>query len=164
MAASSISFKSVGKSTVTVRAEAEAQRPVVPIGIKTPIRYGNTSLFEMHTELFDQIRDNMRNLIETNWGERLGQYDFGANLRELAAERLAREDYDQEVAFRIKKAVDKWMPYVSLEEMVPIDDEAVVVRAAPRGFTVPLRRYLLTYDVPSINSPKQSLEIVVGLT
>lgn len=118
----------------------------------------------MHTELFDQIRDNMRNLIETNWGERLGQYDFGANLRELAAERLAREDYDQEVAFRIKKAVDKWMPYVSLEEMVPIDDEAVVVRASPRGFTVPLRRYLLTYDVPSINSPKQSLEIVVGLT
>lgn len=163
MAASSISFKSVGKSTLTVRSEAEAQQPVVPIGIKTPLRYGNTSLFEMHTELFDQIRDNLRNLVLTNWGERLGQYDFGANLRELAAERLAREDYDQEVAFRIKRAVDKWMPYVSLEEMVPIDDEAVVLRSE-RGFTVPMRRYLLTYDVPSINSPKQSLEIILGLT
>lgn len=163
MAASSISFKSVGKSTVTVRSEAEAARPVIPIGIKTPLRFGNTSLFEMHTELFDQIRDNLRNLIMTNWGERLGQYDFGANLRELAAERLAREDYDQEVAFRIKRAVDKWMPYVALEEMVPIDDEAVVLRSE-HSYSVPMRRYLVTYDVPSINSPKQSLEIIVGLT
>ncbi len=163
MAASSISFKSVGKSTVTVRSEVEAARPVIPIGIKTPLRFGNTSLFEMHIELFDQIRDNLRNLIMTNWGERLGQYDFGGNLRELAAERLSREDYDQEVAFRIKRAVDKWMPYISLEEMVPIDDETIVVRRE-HGFTVPLRRYLVTYDVPSINSPKQSLEIIVGLT
>lgn len=163
MAASSISFKSVGKSTVQVRSEASAQQPIVPIGIKTPLRYGNTSLFEMHTDLFDQIRDNLRNLILTNWGERLGQYDFGGNLNELAAERLAREDYDQEVAFRIKRAVDKWMPYVALQEMVPIDDETNVPRAS-HNMSVQTRRYLLTYDVPSINSPKQSLEIVVGLT
>lgn len=163
MAASAISFKSVGKSTVTVRSEAEEQRPVIPIGIKTPLRFGNTSLFEMHTDLFDQIRDNLRNLVMTNWGERLGLYDFGANLNELAAERLAREDYDQEAAFRIKRAVDKWMPYVALEEMVPLDEEAVVLHS-DRGFTVPMRRYLLTYEVPSINSPKQSLEIIIGLT
>lgn len=162
MAASAISFKSVGKSTLTVRSEAEAQQPNVPIGIKTPLRFGNTSLFEMHTELFDQIRDNLRNLVLTNWGERLGLYDFGANLVELSAERLAREDYDQEVALRIKRAVDKWMPYVSLEEMVPLDDEPAT--KSQRNFSVNTRRYLLTYDVPSINSPKQSLEIVVGLT
>lgn len=161
MAASAISFKSVGKSTVTVRSEAEEQRPIIPIGIKTPLRFGNTSLFEMHTDLFDQIRDNLRNLILTNWGERLGLYDFGGNLNELAAERLAREDYDQEVAFRIKRAVDKWMPYVALEELVPIDNEPPPERSTRSE--VPTRRYLLTYDVPSINSPKQSLEIVVGL-
>ncbi len=163
MAASSISFKSVGKSTVTVISEAEATRVIVPIGIKTPIRYGNTGLFEMHTDLFDQIRDNLRNLVLTNWGERLGLYDFGANLIELAAERLAFEDYDQEVAFRIKAAVEKWMPYVSLQEMVPLDS-AEDVQARSSVASVPLRRYLLTYDVPSINSVKQSLEVIVGLT
>lgn len=162
MAASAISFKSVGKSTVTVRAEAEATRPIIPVGIKTPLRYGNTSLFEMHTDLFDQIRDNLRNLILTNWGERLGQYDFGGNLLELSAERLSREDYDQEVAARINSAVNKWMPYVSLEELVPLDQEDLQVKS--HVSTVPLRRYLMTYDVPSINSAKQSLEIVLGLT
>ena len=116
----------------------------------------------MHTDLFDQIRDNLRNLILTNWGERLGLYDFGANLFELASENLAREDYDQEIAFRIKSAVDKWMPYISLEEMVPLDQETPQVRS--HVATVQFRRYLMTYSVPSINSPKQSLEVVVGLT
>jgi len=117
----------------------------------------------MHTDLFDQIRDNLRNLVLTNWGERLGQFDFGANLIELAAERLARDDYDQEVAFRIKAAVEKWMPYLVLQEMVPLD-AAEDVQSRSNVARVALRRYLLTYDVPSINSPKQSLEVVVGLT
>ncbi len=163
MAASAISFKSVGKSTVTIRSEIETTRVTVNIGIKTPLRYGNTALFDMHTDLFDQIRDNLRNLVLTNWGERLGQYDFGANLSELAAERLAREDYDQEVAFRIKAAVEKWMPFVSLQEMVPLDNaEDAQVRSYVA--TLSLRRYLLTYNIPSINSANQSLEVVVGLT
>jgi len=163
VAASAISFKSVGKSAITIRSEADAARVVIPIGIKTPLRYGNTALYEMHTDLFDQIRDNLRNLVLTNWGERLGQYDFGANLFELASERLARDDYDQEVAFRIRAAVEKWMPFVSLQEMLPLDNaEDLQVRShAP---TMSLRRYLLTYDVPSINSVKQSLEVIVGLT
>jgi len=163
VAASAISFKSVGKSTVAVRSEIETTRVVIPIGIKTPIRYGNTALFEMHTDLFDQIRDNLRNLVLTNWGERLGQFDFGANLIELAAERLARDDYDQEVAFRIKAAVEKWMPYLVLQEMVPLD-AVEDVQSRSNVARVALRRYLLTYDVPSINSAKQSLEVIVGLT
>lgn len=163
MAASAISFKSVGKSTIAVRSEVEAARVAVNIGIKTPLRYGNTAIFDMNTDLFDQIRDNLRNLVLTNWGERLGQYDFGANLLELSAERLAREDYDQEVAFRIKAAVEKWMPYVSLQEMIPLDNaEDAQVRS--HVATLSLRRYLLTYDCPSINSAKQSLEVIVGLT
>lgn len=163
MAASAISFKSVGKSLVSTQAEATATRVITPIGIKTPLRFGNTALFEMHTDLFDQIRDNLRNLIMTNWGERLGLYDFGGNLTELAAERLAREDYDQEVAFRIKAAVDKWMPYVYLQEMLPLDLADDPVRQSPVPHLT-VRSYLVSYEVPSINSNKQSLEIIVGLT
>lgn len=145
-----------------MRNDAATAQITVPIGIKTPLRFGNDALFEMNTDLFDQVRDNLRNLVSTNWGERLALYDFGANLIELAAERLAIEDYDQEVAFRIKAATEKWMPYVSLEELVPLDDPNDALGRS-RTANVPLRRYLLTFDVPSINSPKQSLEIVVGL-
>jgi phage baseplate assembly protein W len=161
--ASSINFKSVGKSTVLVKDELESTQPTIPIGIVTPLRYGNNSLFEMHTNLFDQIKDNLRNLIMTNHGERLVFYDFGANLNELSTERVSREDYDQEVAARIASAVSKWMSYISLDEMIPLDDPDEELGRS-RTSTISIRRYLLTYSVPSINSPKQSLEIVVGIT
>jgi phage baseplate assembly protein W len=163
VAASAINFKSVGKSTIDVRNNASEIQPTIPIGIKTPLRYGNTSLFEMNTDLFDQIRDNLRNLIQTNHGERLVFFDFGANLIELSTERVSREDYDNEVASRIAVAVSKWMPFVSLDELVPLDNDDDALGRS-RTSTIPIRRYLLTYSVPSINSPKQSLEIIVGLT
>ncbi len=163
MAASAISFKSVGKSTVAVKnAQTEAQ-PTTPIGIRTPLRFGTTTLFEMTTDLFDQIRDNLRNLVMTNHGERLVLFDFGANLSELSTERVSREDYDHEVASRVASAVAKWMPYVSLDELVPLDSPDDQLGRS-RTSTIPIRRYLLTYEVPVLNSPKQSLEIVVGLT
>jgi phage baseplate assembly protein W len=163
VAASAINFKSVGKSTVDVRSTAVKEQVIIPIGIRTPLRYGNTSLYAMNNDLFDQIRDNLRNLILTNHGERLVLHDFGANLRELSTERAAMEDYDSEVASRVAAAVSKWMPFVSLDELLPLDDPDDALGRS-RTSTIPIRRYLLTYSVPSINSPKQSLEIVVGLT
>jgi phage baseplate assembly protein W len=162
VAASAINFKSVGKSTIAVRNAVNDAQSTVPIGIRTPLRFGNTSLFEMNTDLFDQIRDNLRNLILTNHGERLVHFDFGANLVELSTERTSLEEYDSEVATRIAAAVSKWMPFVSLNELVPLDsDDDVLGRS--RTSTIPVRRYLISYDVPTINSPKQSLEIIVGL-
>lgn len=163
MASSSINFKSVGKSTKSLRSEAVSNASTVPIGIKTPLRYGTNALYEMNTDIFDQIRDNLRNLIMTNHGERLVFYDFGANLAELATERASLEGYDTEVATRIATAVARWMPFVSLDEMIPIDDpDDVMGRSA--GSNMSLRRYLITYSVPSIQSPQQSLEIVIGIT
>ncbi len=160
--ADAIQFASVGKTTRSLQSEAIAVRQVTPIGIKTPLRRGSSTIFEMHTDLFEQIRDNLRNLVMTNWGERLGLYHYGANLRELTAERLSREDHDQEVAFRIKSAVERWMSFLSLETLLPLDDSDEPLGRS-RSSTIPLRRYLLSYSVPSINSPKQSLEIILGL-
>lgn len=163
MASSAINFKSIGKSTISVKENIVSEQSSIPIGIRTPLRYGNQSLFEMNDDLFNQIRDNLKNLIMTNHGERLVFFDFGANLSELSTERMSREDYDQEVASRIAATVAKWMPFVSLDELVPSDNEQDINRHNEVA-TIPIRRYLLTYSVPSINSPKQSLEIIVGLT
>lgn len=162
MTASSISFKSVGKSATTVRSEAQAARQTVPIGIKTPLRRGAAQLFETNSDLFEQLRDNLRNLILTNHGERLCLFDFGANLNELSLERTSRQDHDSEVAARIAAAVEKWMPYVALDELTPLDDPTDPLGRS-RTSTIPIRRYLLTYSVPTLNSPKQTLEIILGI-
>lgn len=108
-----IDFKSVGeKSSSKKFASVENTQP---IGIKTPLRYGtqNDGIFAMHYNASDQIQDNLKNLLLTNHGERLGLYDFGANLRELSLEH-GRDAFDTEAVTRIKAAVDKYMPFINL--------------------------------------------------
>jgi len=150
-----ISFKSVGKTIETLQKESLKETPT-PIGIKTPLRVGESSegLFAMHFSLADQIHDNLRNLILTNWGERLGSYDFGANLKELTTEYASREDFDNEAVVRINSAVSKWMPFVSLNEFEPqLDQENA-------GNYV---RFKITYDIPILNVVNKALEIVLRI-
>ena len=51
----------------------------------------------------------------TNHGERLGNYDFGANLDELLFE-LSDEDFEAEALSRISVAISKFMPFVNIED------------------------------------------------
>ena len=80
-----ISFKDVGVKGFRQEEVLSRNRTVVPIGIKTPVEPdpADQGLFLMHTDIKAQIADNLRNLILTNWGERLGNYFFGANLRPI---------------------------------------------------------------------------------
>jgi len=107
------SFKSVGDLADDVIAQRYVPEKV-PIGLKTPMQMGNGSnIYKMNYNLEDQIRDNLRNLVLTNHGERLGRYNFGANLIELVTE-MGTEQVDQQAMSRIKKAVEVYLPFVNL--------------------------------------------------
>mgnify|MGYP001591361941 FL=1 len=113
-----ISFKNVGKTLEEIRVELnQTSGSLNPVGIKTPLRQGNIShgIFEMNFTLENQIHDNLKNLILTNHGERLGLFDFGANLRPLMSELNSKEDFDVEAVSKIRIAVSKWMSFVSLD-------------------------------------------------
>ena len=107
-----IDFKSVGEKSSALKF-----RPVEntePIGIKTPIRYATDGgIFAMHFDMGDQVQDNFRNLLLTNHGERLGLYDFGADLRRLSMEH-GHDAFDAEAIRSIKTAADKYMPFLNL--------------------------------------------------
>ncbi len=107
-------FKSIGETPEEVISDA---RKITsrPIGIKLPMELGQgKNIFKMHYDLEEQIKDNFRNLVLTNHGERLGRYDYGANLMELALE-LGAEDVDMLAMQRIKMACKKYLPFVNLE-------------------------------------------------
>lgn len=89
------------------------------IGIKTPLEIGTSDLFRMHNNIVEQVKDNFKNLILTNHGERLGLYDYGANLRPLLTEYSAdtNDDFINNVTDRIIQATNKWMPYIELEDL-----------------------------------------------
>ena len=149
----SYSFTSAGVSRDTVIAKPSTT-VAPPIGIKTPIQLSPKSgLFDMHTDLSKQISDNLRNLLLTNHGERLGFFDFGANLRPILFD-LGTDTGDTEAVNRIKSAVRKYMPYVSLSEFQVFVDRLDNKEVAKIGIQV-------TYSVPKLGEAIRSLELML---
>ena len=148
-------FKAAGEDKVasTQRTAQQVKRP--PIGIKTPLELSDSDeeLFKMHYDIENNIADNLKNLILTNKGERLFDYNFGANLKELAFE-LGNEETDNEAIKRIQDAVSIYLPYVSLNTFEPIKLGATpddIARVAVR----------VSYTIPAINSREKIIEVII---
>lgn len=148
------SFKSVGK-TLEQQDEEEITSSPVPFGIKTPLQLGvSEGIFSMNYSLEDQFSDNLRNLILTNWGERLGLYQFGANLRPLTTEFTNQDDFDGQAIFRIKAAVEKWMPFIDLENFSSNVDRL-------ENKNTGIVRINITYNIPELGVTNKGLQIVL---
>ena len=150
------SFKGVGQ-TVEQASEAETS-PFAdsPIGIATPIRLARKagSLLEMHTDIALQIRDNFRNMLSTNHGERIMISDFGANLKPLAYT-LGSEASDAEAISRISKTTAKYMPYISLETFEPIRELSADGSLSRIGVRV-------TFSAVTVGINSQSVEVIIS--
>lgn len=147
-------FKSSGKTTTQQAIEQLVQSPT-PIGIKTPLRAGTQEgIFAMNYSLADQMHDNLRNLLQTNWGERLGLYDFGANLRPILSELVSQDDFDAAAVERISGAVGRWMPYISLDEFLSEIDHLENKNTAVVKLTI-------TYSIPTLNVAKRALQVTL---
>jgi phage baseplate assembly protein W len=87
------------------------------LNLKFPLRKSSEGAFEGNSVTIDAIKDNLKILLLTNYGERPIQYDFGANLRKV----LFNEpgvDIKQKIKDQIAAAVEKWMPFVKIEQMI----------------------------------------------
>jgi len=147
-------FKSVG-ITDENRTKQQLTTTPVPVGIKTPLRPGQADgIFALNYSLADQMHDNLRNLLLTNWGERLGFYDFGANLRPLTAEFVSEDDFDSQAITRINGAVRRWMPYISLEDYVSTVNHTQNKNTGIIQLTV-------SYSIPALNVKNKQLVIVL---
>lgn len=149
------SFKNVGKTKLEQDADT-LEASSIPFGIKTPLQLGNSSegILSMNYSLSDQFADNLRNLLLTNWGERLGLYDFGANLKPLTTELVSQEEFDNEAILRIKNAVEKWMPFVTLETFESSTDRT-------ENSSTGIIKISITYSIPAIEENKRALQIVL---
>jgi phage baseplate assembly protein W len=149
-------FKSVGEDLVEFQNSSPSRNLRPPIGLVTPLRISTTQkdIFEMHTDLGKQIQDNLRNLILTNHGERLGLFDFGANLRPLLFE-ISTSDIEQEAMSRIKASTKKFMPFVELKTFETEIDN----RETAQGFATFI--FNMAYDVPAANVEGAKIRIVL---
>ena len=117
MARKSFKFKSSGIRKREIR---KLNEPDVirrqPIGIKTPLEFSKSSdgLFKTHVDISRQLADNLRNLILTNFGERLGRADYGANLRSLLFNLGNSDDFVEQAREKIDAATKKFIPQIAI--------------------------------------------------
>jgi len=85
-------------------------------GPKWPLKKGTEDVFEMYTEIKDQIGFYMKNILLTSKGENISDYNFGVGLRQYLFEqniqavqgRLRSEIYEQFATY---------LSYVAIEEI-----------------------------------------------
>lgn len=148
------SFKSSGKTQEQKDIELVKNSPV-PFGIKTPLALGSTEgILTMNYSLEEQFADNLRNLLLTNWGERLGLYQFGANLRPLTTEFVSQDDFDSKAIERIRNAVSKWMPFIDLESFTSNVDRL-------NNRNIGVIQISITYNIPALEVSGKGLQIVL---
>ena len=150
------SFKSSGEAKSSQQ-ERDAQRVIrPPIGIKTPLELseGDDGFLKMHSDIELVIADNFKNLLLTNNGERLFDYNFGANLKELTFE-LCTEAADEEATRRIQQAVSRYMPYVVLNTFEPIN------MTSEEDHSISKIAIRINYTVPSISTKQKVVEVIL---
>jgi len=149
------SFKSSGTTKADATTQAAAIAPTsLPIGILTPLSLGADDLLTTTKSVASAMADNLRNLIMTNWGERLGLYNFGANLRPLTTNLVSQDDFDSAAISSIKSAVQTWMPYIDLQNFTSSINRTQNQNTAVIVLTI-------TYNIPNLNVSNQQLQVTM---
>jgi phage baseplate assembly protein W len=84
-------------------------------GITLPIQIGNTAFNQAFTS-YEQVKSNIKNLLLTKKLERIMNPGFGSGLQELLFEQND-EVLISDIEEAINDAVEKWLPYVSIEDV-----------------------------------------------
>ena len=135
--------------------------PNVFIGISLPLSHGNEGFFSKTKTTLNQARSNIRNLLLTIKGARLGNPTFGSNLY-----RVLFEPDDGNIASSVEEAIreamGEWLPYINIKSIdVTTSGElqnAVNVRI---DFTINIDQKVAQLD---LNLAKGDLSVGDGIT
>jgi len=98
--------------------------PDVTIGLGLPMRYDDVNGFFPGTSTtLSQTGSNIRNLLLTNRGERVGQPTFGGDLLLTLFEPMS-DQLITSVEERISEAMVEWLPHVTVNELIVEQDES----------------------------------------
>lgn len=87
------------------------------IGSILPLSLEVGGLSETSNDTLTQIKNNFINLVMTNPGERFGNPEFGCDIHDLVFN-FNEESLQNEIEDAVEEAVRRWMPYISLEDVV----------------------------------------------
>ena len=87
-------------------------------GLTFPLTFkgDNNGLFPRAKTVIEQASSNIKNLLLTRKGERVGQPNFGCDLWNIIFEQITPDTFDN-VKNTIKSAIEIWLPYISVEDI-----------------------------------------------
>jgi len=90
----------------------------IKIGIDLPIRRGNSldGYFATTSTTIEAVKNNIRNLLQTNEGERLFQPNLGMDLKRILFENITAESLIG-VQDAILDKIDFWLPFVEVRDI-----------------------------------------------
>ena len=127
-----------------------------PAGIVTPITFNDNDdgIIKTRFSASDQIKDNFRNLVLTNKGERLGRYDYGCDLRRMVTELNSFEEFEQEIMKNILNSTQKYMPMIDLDSFNSEynDDTSLELKNI---------KITIVYNVPLLGLSNEKLDVTL---
>ena len=96
--------------------------PNTYVGLSFPLRNNNNLDFAMTKNSLEQSKHNLRNLLLTYPGERLGQPQFGSRLRQLVFEQVD-EELPSRIEEEVKRSISQWLPYINVLSVQTLTDE-----------------------------------------
>tara|TARA_Y100001963_G_scaffold143177_1_gene213719 strand:+ start:492 stop:914 length:423 start_codon:yes stop_codon:yes gene_type:complete len=103
------------------------ENPDIAVGITLPLRLGNSGYFNQSYTTLEQAKTNIINLILTMKGERVMQPNLGADLHRTLFEQIGNDSIAQ-IETTIEDAINRWLPYINLDELKISDDTVDVDR------------------------------------
>jgi len=90
----------------------------IKVGIDLPIRRDDASggYFASTSTTIEAVKNNIRNLLQTNEGERFFQPNLGLNLRRLLFEQITQENLIN-IQNAIMDKFDFWLPFVEVRDI-----------------------------------------------
>ena len=96
--------------------------PNTYIGLSFPLRKDSNNDFRLTKNSLEQSRHNLRNLLLTQVGERVGQPEFGSRLRELCFEQQ-NDELPVKLEEEVRRATGVWLPYINIQEVNTLTEE-----------------------------------------
>tara|TARA_B100000519_G_C14133424_1_gene386325 strand:- start:182 stop:634 length:453 start_codon:yes stop_codon:yes gene_type:complete len=112
-------------------------------GCTFPLSYvgGNDGFFPRASSVKEQAASNLKNLLLTQKGERVGQPTFGSDLPRLLFEQRT-DDISDSIDETIREAISNWLPYIEVSEIQTLFNDS-----RPNEVNVILE-FLVTVDDP----------------
>jgi hypothetical protein len=92
------------------------------VGVTLPLKTGITGHFQQSQTIKEQAYSNVKNLILTAKGERVGQPEFGCNVNRIIFEPIS-ESTGVAIEESVRDAMATWLPYVTVQNVLVSFDE-----------------------------------------